>query len=172
MDSVKKGRQADRQHKGFSYIIIDHKPQETLDQDPVKSLSLWRPNMTGSNSIRRKEEAMWVRDILRKNGHSLHIFFFFLFLFVFVFVFRDRVSLCSPGCPGTHFVDQAGLELRNPPASASRVLGLKACISWSRFHDSQHHLFLFCFYFPCYADCSLNFILYLFPPLPVLKLSF
>jgi hypothetical protein len=38
-----------------------------------------------------------------------------------------RVSLCSPGCPGTHSVDQAGLELRNPPASASRVLGLKAC---------------------------------------------
>jgi hypothetical protein len=41
--------------------------------------------------------------------------------------FQDRVSLCSPGCPGSHFVDQAGLELRNPPASASRVLGLKAC---------------------------------------------
>ncbi|GAB1292573.1 Proteasome subunit alpha type-1 [Apodemus speciosus] len=38
-----------------------------------------------------------------------------------------RVSLCSPGCPGTHSVDQAGLELRNPPASASQVLGLKAC---------------------------------------------
>jgi hypothetical protein len=37
------------------------------------------------------------------------------------------VSLCSPCCPGTHSVDQAGLELRNPPASASRVLGLKAC---------------------------------------------
>ncbi len=29
-----------------------------------------------------------------------------------------RVSLYSPGCPGTHFVDQVGLELRNPPASA------------------------------------------------------
>jgi hypothetical protein len=43
---------------------------------------------------------------------------FLVFLFVFVF-FRDRVSLYSPGCPGTHFVDQAGLELRNPPASAS-----------------------------------------------------
>jgi hypothetical protein len=42
-------------------------------------------------------------------------------------VFWDRVSPCSPGCPGTHFVDQAGLELRNLPASASRVLGLKAC---------------------------------------------
>jgi hypothetical protein len=45
------------------------------------------------------------------------------------------VSLClfffSPEtgflCPGTHSVDQAGLELRNPPASASQVLGLKAC---------------------------------------------
>jgi hypothetical protein len=42
-------------------------------------------------------------------------------------VFQDRVSLCSPGCPGAHSVDQAGLELRNLPASASRVLGLKAC---------------------------------------------
>ena len=35
--------------------------------------------------------------------------------------------LCSPGCPGTHSVDQAGLKPRNPPASASQVLGLKAC---------------------------------------------
>jgi hypothetical protein len=48
-------------------------------------------------------------------------------LFFFFLVFRVRVSLCSPGCPGTHFVDQTVLELRNPPASASRVLGLKAC---------------------------------------------
>jgi hypothetical protein len=32
-----------------------------------------------------------------------------------------------PGCPGTHSVDLAGPELRNPPASASQVLGLKAC---------------------------------------------
>jgi hypothetical protein len=37
------------------------------------------------------------------------------------------VSLCSPGCPGIHSVDQAGLELRNLPASASQVLGLNAC---------------------------------------------
>jgi hypothetical protein len=41
---------------------------------------------------------------------------------VCLFVFRDRVFLYSPGCPGTHSVDQAGLELRNPPASASQVL--------------------------------------------------
>ena len=40
---------------------------------------------------------------------------------------QDRVSLCSPVCPGAYSVDQAGLELRDPPASAFRVLGLKAC---------------------------------------------
>jgi hypothetical protein len=51
----------------------------------------------------------------------------FLFSFFLFLVFRDRVSLYSPGCPGTHFVDQAGLELRNPPASAFQVLGLKVC---------------------------------------------
>jgi hypothetical protein len=33
----------------------------------------------------------------------------------------------EPGCPVTHSVDQAGFELKNPPASASRLLGLKAC---------------------------------------------
>jgi hypothetical protein len=45
-------------------------------------------------------------------------FCLFVCLFLF-FVFKDRVSLYSPGCPRTHFVDQAGLELRNPPAYAS-----------------------------------------------------
>jgi hypothetical protein len=48
-------------------------------------------------------------------------------LFITNLVFRDRVSLYIPGCPGTHSVDQAGLELRNLPASASQVLGLKVC---------------------------------------------
>jgi hypothetical protein len=42
--------------------------------------------------------------------------------FFFLKVFRDRVPLYSPG---THSVDLAGLELRNLPASASQVLGLK-----------------------------------------------
>jgi hypothetical protein len=59
-------------------------------------------------------------------------FFCFCFLFVCLFVFsRDRVSLYSLGCPGTNTVDQAGLELRNPPASASQVLGLKAVCATS-----------------------------------------
>jgi hypothetical protein len=51
---------------------------------------------------------------------------------VYVFFFRDRVSLCSPGCLGTHSVVQAGLQLRNLPASASQVLGLKACATTAR----------------------------------------
>ena len=46
-----------------------------------------------------------------------HYHAFVLFCFVLVW-FRDRVSLfnCS-GCPGT--LDQTGLELTDPPASAS-----------------------------------------------------
>jgi hypothetical protein len=48
-----------------------------------------------------------------------------LILLCFVF-FLDRVSLCSPGCPGTHSVDQAGLKLRDLSASATfHMLGLK-----------------------------------------------
>ena len=49
------------------------------------------------------------------------------FVLVWFWFFRYRVFLCSSGCPGTHFVDQVGLELRNPSASASQMLGLKAC---------------------------------------------
>jgi hypothetical protein len=64
---------------------------------------------------------VYIYSVFFKTKNILKIFFFFLL------VFRDRVSLCSPGCPGTHSVDQAGLELRNPPASASQVLGLKVC---------------------------------------------
>jgi hypothetical protein len=52
--------------------------------------------------------------------------FFKIFIYLFIYlVFPDRVSLCSPGCPGTHSVVQAGLELRNLPASASRLNSLE-----------------------------------------------
>jgi hypothetical protein len=63
----------------------------------------------------------------------------FVCLFVcFCFVFRDRVSLCSLGCPGTHSVDQADLELRNLPASVSQVLGLQACTTTARLGNPFH----------------------------------
>ena len=51
----------------------------------------------------------------------------FICLFVCLFVFETGFLCIALGCPRTHFVDQAGLELRNMPASASQVLGVKAC---------------------------------------------
>ena len=97
---------------------------------------------------------------------------FCLFIcFVLFFVFWDRVFLYSPGCLGTHFVDQAGLELKNPPASASGVLGLKVCATtpgykvsidtvsidtvstWtSMFLHRVPCLFLSNLYTPCFSD--------------------
>jgi hypothetical protein len=41
--------------------------------------------------------------------------------------FFETVSLCSPGCLRTCSVDQAGLELRDPPAS---VLEVKVCATY------------------------------------------
>jgi hypothetical protein len=65
----------------------------------------------------------------------------FVCLFVFVFVFFETGFLCVAlaVCPGTHFVDQAGLELSNLPASASQVLGLKACTTTDRASWFTHH---------------------------------
>jgi hypothetical protein len=78
--------------------------------------------------------------------------------FLLVVTFWDRVSLCVPGCPGTHCVDQAGLKLRDPPASASRVLGLKACATT---------LGLLCFVFESdshyVAQASLELMMVLLP---------
>jgi hypothetical protein len=54
------------------------------------------------------------------------VFFLFFNFYLFIYFLRQGFSV-FPGCPGTHSVNQAGLELRNPPASASPVLGLKAC---------------------------------------------
>jgi hypothetical protein len=51
-------------------------------------------------------------------------FSFFLFLLVIIIVvviigFSRQGFSCSPGCLGTHSVDQAGLEFKNLPASAT-----------------------------------------------------
>jgi hypothetical protein len=39
--------------------------------------------------------------------------------------FQDRVSLYSPGCPGTQSIDKAGFELRDPPSSAFTSAGIQ-----------------------------------------------
>jgi hypothetical protein len=45
-----------------------------------------------------------------------------VFSFFLLFIFQDRFYLCSPGCPGTHSIDQAGLGLRDTYASTFWVL--------------------------------------------------
>jgi hypothetical protein len=58
-------------------------------------------------------------NIQAKYPHAYNnLFCFVLFCLLFL---RQGFA----GCPGTHSVDQGGLELRNPPVSASQVLGLK-----------------------------------------------
>jgi hypothetical protein len=58
-----------------------------------------------------------------------------------LFCFGDRVSLCNPGCPGTHSVDQAGLKLRNlsclclPSADQRCVAPLPGCVKQSLLDD-------------------------------------
>ena len=42
-------------------------------------------------------------------------------------LFFETGFLCSFCCPETHSVDQAGLELTDLPASASRILRVKVC---------------------------------------------
>jgi hypothetical protein len=66
------------------------------------------------------------RDTLSLLSFEFFCFCLKFFCFVCLFVETD-FSLCNPGCPGTHSVDQAGLELRDLLASVSQVLGLKAC---------------------------------------------
>jgi hypothetical protein len=66
----------------------------------------------------------WGFSSIKEESNRICVFGFFSF--------RDRVSLYSPGCTGTHSVDQAGLKLRNLPASASQVLGLKVCATTAR----------------------------------------
>jgi hypothetical protein len=76
----------------------------------------------------------WVSGFL---SHIPFFFFCFCFFCFFCLFFPDKVSLCSPGCPGIHSVEQAGLELRDPPASASQVLGLKAWATTARLPYSK-----------------------------------
>ena len=85
-----------------------------MDYSRVRKSLLWANEVVdiGGNTT--------ITTLLNYHNPKLHSKLYFL-------VFRDRVSLCSPGRPGTQSVDQAGLELRNLTVSASQVLGLKAC---------------------------------------------
>jgi hypothetical protein len=119
--------------------------------------SLWKDRLTSKGAkvyrlraagLIQDQEEFWLLRIIEKMLNCIWVFVFKIFVVSFMalkgilscWVFfwggggvRDRVSLYSPGCPETHFVDQAGLQLRNPPASAFRVLGLKACATMPGF---------------------------------------
>lgn len=67
--------------------------------------------------------------------------------FSFVLFFKPEFHyVCCSGCPGTLSVDQAGLELRNPSASASRVLG-GACATTPGYYAYFYAYFLNYFLF-------------------------
>ena len=96
---------------------------------------------------RGHRESILINKIRNKKGDITTKYIFCLF-----FVFQDRVSLYSPGCPGTHFVDHAGLELRHPPASASPSGRIKGV----------HHHHLAVFYFILGLFCYFVYVSVLF----------
>jgi hypothetical protein len=73
--------------------------------------------------------------VIKKSDKASELIFFWsvclfvcLFGLVLVLVFETEfLCIALAVLELTHFVDQAGLKLRNLPASASRVLGLKVC---------------------------------------------
>jgi hypothetical protein len=130
---------SDPQHPCKKLILVTpvmeaRDPDGSLDIQPSQNSELQGQRDTLARKIRCGGDwGMHTRTQVHHTGggegkfYTLEWFFFFCCLFVFICLFlffRDRVSLYSPGA---HFVDQAGLKLRNLPASASRVLGLKAC---------------------------------------------
>jgi hypothetical protein len=78
-------------------------------------------------------------------GQTLHLqpsFFLFVCLFV-CFVFKTGFLYVSLAVLElTLYVDQAGLVLRDLPASASQVLGLKACATMPGMQPSFYSLSL------------------------------
>jgi hypothetical protein len=111
----------------FPWTRAQHFRQAGQPASPcLASLSVSAPFPTPSPHVHKHRR-------LELGAHAAISFYIFLFVcFCFCFCFPDRVSLYSPGCRGTHFVDQAALELRNPPTSASQVLGLKVCATTDR----------------------------------------
>jgi hypothetical protein len=68
-------------------------------------------------------------------------------LLFFCLSFQDRVFLYSPGCPGTHFVDQSGPELRNLPALPPECMTVVLCFllegkKWFKLYLLDLHLLI------------------------------
>ena len=103
-----KGRKAHILPSHFYTIVEEEEvPRDTCPEDAVV--------------LRAVECPLTTRLLYRKTSCPC----LFVLVFCLVLSFQDGVSLCSPDCPRTLSVAQAGPELGDPPASAARVLGLK-----------------------------------------------
>jgi hypothetical protein len=101
---------------------------------------------------------------LHSEPQLLCFFISFCFCFCFWFWFFKTGFLCIALAVLELFVDQAGLELRNLPASASLVLGLKACAT-------MPGCFCFVFLFFCFFVFCFLFFVFCFLFLFVTKLT-
>jgi hypothetical protein len=72
------------------------------------------------------EQRSGASPFMEKSGEYLGVII--IIIIIIIIGFQYKVFLCTPGCPGTHCVDQAGFKLRDLPASDSQVLGLKALL--------------------------------------------
>ena len=110
-----------------------HKPPSWSERDQV----FWGAGQC--NCLGRKTMPTFTRQVLHcfpcgkwqiENSQTYEVYqnlIFCLFGFLFFPFFKTGFLCVGWGWPGTHSVDQSGLELRNPPASASQVLGIKVC---------------------------------------------
>jgi hypothetical protein len=92
------------------------------------------------NCIRDYNQSGWALSI-RAIPWPFFVVLVFGFLGVFCLFcfFRDRVSLYSPGCPGTHFVDQAGLELQKSALLCLPSAGIKGVLHYAQLTLCLNH---------------------------------
>lgn len=89
----------------------------------------WREGRTGTQgSNEAKAVNEWFFRGLFSIAYSTCVFEVFCGLVVFM------TTLCIPGCPGAHHVDQAGLELKDPPTP-----------TWSAGIQGMNHQLTFAF---------------------------
>lgn len=82
---------------------------------------LWASKAAGRHLRFLPQTALWCGSLLRVWGAGCRSVHLGRFMWRGRGA-RDRVSLCDPGCSGTCFVHQAGLDLRDPPSSVSPLL--------------------------------------------------